>query len=250
MHTINAIMNIIRRELYGYFASPIAYVLFVIFLILLGILTFHSRMGNFFGRGQAQLGDSFFIWYPWLFMILIPAMAMRMWSEERRSGTIELLFTLPITIFQNVMGKYLAGVIILALTLFLTFPMIITLTYLGEPDMGVVFSGYIGSFLLGSSFLAIGSACSALSRSQVVSFILALVICVLLVFSSFLEASHLLGEWTPHWLGNLIAEFGVYNRFYRTYRGLLDARDCLYFISLIIFFLFSTAVVLHSRRAN
>src|ERR1043165_433314 len=159
-----------KRELSGYFTSPVAYVVIVIFLVMTGFFTFTFRLGNFFEAGQASL-TSFFTWHPWLYLFLGPAVGMRLWAEERRVGTMELLLTMPVTAWQAIVGKFLASWLFLAMALALTFPIWITVNYLGSPDNGVIFCGYIGSFLLAGAYLAIASLTSAMTRNQVISFI-------------------------------------------------------------------------------
>src|SRR5262245_56322639 len=172
------IWTIAKRELSGYFASPVAYVFIVIFLLLNGFFTF--MLGGFFERGEASL-TAFFMWHPWLYLFLVPAVGMRLWSEERRSGTIELLLTMPVTPWQAIVGKFIASWIFLAIALILTFPIAWTVNYLGSPDNGVIFGSYIGSWLLAGSYLAISCMTSAMTRNQVVSFIISVVLCFLLI---------------------------------------------------------------------
>src|SRR3954466_9016573 len=174
------IKTIAKRELGGYFASPVAYVFIVIFLLLCGFFTF--MLGGFFERKEATLA-SFFLWHPWLYLFLVPAVGMRLWSEERRLGTMELLLTMPVTGWQAIVGKFLASWLFLGLALVLTFPVVLTVNYLGNPDNGVIFCAYIGSFLLAGAYLAISCATSAMTRNQVVSFIVSLVICLLLILA-------------------------------------------------------------------
>src|SRR5881296_1630002 len=169
------IKTIAKRELGGYFASPVAYVFIVIFLLLCGFFTF--MLGGFFERREASL-VSFFLWHPWLYLFLVPAAGMRLWSEERRLGTMELLLTMPITAWQAIVGKFLASWAFLTLALALTFPVVITVRYLGHPDMGIIFCGYIGSFLLAGAYLAVSCLTSAMTRNQVISFIISVVICL------------------------------------------------------------------------
>ena len=169
----NNVRAIMKRELAGYFTSPVAYVFLVIFLLLTGFFTF--TVGNFFERGEASL-VSFFTWHPWLFLFLVPAVGMRLWSEERRLGTLELLLTMPVTSWQAITAKFLASWVFLALALALTFPVVITVNVLGSPDNGVILSSYLGSWLMAGSFLAIGSCMSALTRNQVIAFILTVVV--------------------------------------------------------------------------
>src|SRR6266481_8233323 len=174
------IKTIAKRELSGYFASPVAYVFIVIFLLLTGFFTFMA--GGFFERGEASL-VSFFLWHPWLYLFLVPAVGMRLWSEERRMGTMELLLTMPVTGWQAIVGKFLASWLLLALALVLTFPVVISVGYLGSPDYGVIFCGYVGSLLLAGAYLAVGCMTSAMTRNQVISFILSVVICLFLILA-------------------------------------------------------------------
>src|SRR5512143_2520064 len=173
------IKTIAKRELGAYFSSPIAYVFIIIFLLLCGFFTF--MVGGFFEQGQASLSRPFFDWHPWFYLFLVPAVGMRLWSEERRVGTLELLLTMPITTWQAIVGKFLASWLFLALALLLTFPVVITVNYLGHPDNGVIAAGYVGSLLLAGSYLAISCMTSALTRNQVISFILSVVICLFLI---------------------------------------------------------------------
>ena len=175
--SLGNIITIAKREVSGYFASPVAYVFIVIFLLLVGFFTF--MVGGFFDRGQANL-EMFFAWHPWLYLFLVPAVGMRMWSEERRLGTIELLLTMPITPWQAIVGKFLASWLVLILALALTFPLVITVNYLGNPDNGIIVGGYVGSALLAGAYLAIAAMTSAMTRNQVVSFILSVVLCLFL----------------------------------------------------------------------
>ena len=173
---MNKTLVVFRRELAGYFATPVAYVFIVIFLLLNGIFTFY--LGDFFERGQADL-QPFFTWHPWLYLFLVPALGMRLWAEERRSGTIELLMTLPISVGQAVLGKFFAAWAFTAIGLALTFPVWITVNYLGDPDNGVVLAGYFGSLMLAGASLAIAACLSALTRNQVIAFVVAVSVCFL-----------------------------------------------------------------------
>src|SRR3954467_2778534 len=208
------IKTIAKREIAGYFASPVAYVFIVIFLLLCGFFTF--MLGGFFERGEASLA-SFFLWHPWLYLFLVPAVGMRLWSEERRLGTMELLLTMPITSWQAIVGKFLASWLFLALALALTFPVIISVNYLGRPDNGVIFCAYIGSFLLAGAYLAIGCLTSAMTRNQVISFILSVVICLFLIMAGWPPITDLLltVQWLPDWVVNLVAAFSVIPHFDR-----------------------------------
>jgi len=243
------IVAITKRELTGYFASPVAYVFLVIYLLLSGFFTFMVGRASFFGLGQASL-MSFFIWQPWLFLFLVPAVAMRLWSEERRLGTLELLFTMPITSWQAIVGKFVASWLFLALALFLTFPVWLTVNYLGDPDNGVIFGSYCGALLLAGSYLAIGCMTSAMTRNQVVSFILSVVICLFLILAGFPPVTDLLARWAGPWLVKAVASFSVITHFEGFQKGLLDSGDVIFFISLIGFTLFTTGVILRGRRAG
>jgi ABC-2 type transport system permease protein len=241
------IWTIAKREITGYFASPVAYVFIVIFLLLAGFFTF--MVAGFFQRGQASL-DPFFVWHPWLYLFLVPAVGMRMWSEERRLGTIELLLTMPITPWQAIAGKFIASWIILAIALVLTFPMVITVNYLGHPDNGVIFAGYIGSLLLAGAYLSISAMTSAMTRNQVVSFILSVVICLFLILAGWPPVTNLLTQWASPWLVDTIAAFSVMTHFEGIEKGVIDSRDVLFFLSVIGFCLFSTSVILRAHRAG
>src|SRR5215470_11121172 len=196
------IRAIVKRELGGYFSSPVAYVFIVIFLLLTGFFTF--MQGNFFERGQANL-DSFFRWHPWLYLFLVPCVGMRLWAEERRVGTIELLLTKPITAWQAILGKFLASWIFLGFALFLTFPVVITVNYLGSPDNGLILATYVGSFLMAGTYLAISCMTSAMTRNQVISFILSLVICMFLVMCGTPTVTDYLARFDKPWLVDLVA---------------------------------------------
>jgi len=248
MNSFNNIKAITKRELAGYFSSPVAYVFIVIFLLLMGFFTFMA--GGFFERGQATLEGSFFMWHPWVYLFLVPAVGMRLWAEERRVGTLELLLTLPITAWQAIVGKFLASWIFLLLALFLTFPVVITVNYLGSPDNGVIFAGYVGSFLMAGSYLAISCMTSAMTRNQVVSFILSVVACLLLVLCGFPPVTNLLTRMDSPWLVNTVAAFSVITHFEYFTKGVLDSRDVIFFLSVIGFSLFTTGVIIRSHRAG
>src|SRR6266436_6676042 len=246
----NALVNIkaiAKRELTGYFSSPVAYVFIVIFLLLTGFFTFMA--GNFFERGQANL-DAFFMWHGWLYLFLVPCVGMRLWAEERRVGTIELLLTKPITAWQAILGKFLASWIFLGLALVLTFPVVITVNYLGSPDNGVILAAYLGSWLMAGAYLAISCITSAMTRNQVVSFIVSVVICLFLVLAGFTPIIRLLEGWAWPWLVDTITSFSVITHFEGFQKGVLDSRDILFFLSLIGFSLFSTSVILRGHRAG
>ncbi|MDZ4333163.1 ABC transporter permease subunit [Pseudomonas peli] len=238
---------IFKRELASYFATPLAYVFILIFLVLSGVFTFY--LGGFFESGQANLSP-FFNFHPWLYLFLVPAIAMRLWAEERKSGTIELLMTLPITRFDAVTGKFLAAWAFAGLALLLTFPMIITVNYLGEPDNGAIITGYIGSWLLAGAYLAIGSCMSALAKNQVIAFILAVSVCFLFIVSGFPMVLDGFSGWAPQWLVDAVASLSFLTRFDAISKGVIDLRDLLYFLTLIAAWLAATAVVIDLKKAD
>jgi gliding motility-associated transport system permease protein len=241
------IITIAKRELSGYFASPVAFVFIVIFLLLSGFFSF--MIGGFFERGQATL-EAFFVWHPWLYLFLVPAVGMRMWSEERRLGTIELLLTMPVTPWQAIVGKFIAAWAVIGLALGLTFPMWITVNYLGNPDNGVIFAGYVGSFLMGGAYLAITAMTSAMTRNQVVAFIVSVVLSLFLILAGYPPVTNLLVQWAKPWLVEGIAAFSVMTHFDSVQKGVLDSRDILYFLSVIVFSLFTTSVIVRAHRAG
>lgn len=238
---------IFKRELASYFATPLAYVFILIFLVLSGVFTFY--LGGFFESGQANLSP-FFNFHPWLYLFLVPAIAMRLWAEERKSGTIELLMTLPITRFDAVTGKFLAAWVFAGLALLLTFPMIITVNYLGEPDNGAIITGYIGSWLLAGAYLAIGSCMSALAKNQVIAFILTVSVCFLFIVSGFPMVLDGFSAWAPQWMIDAVASLSFLSRFDAISKGVIDIRDLLYFLTLIAAWLAATAVVIDLKKAD
>jgi len=240
-------LNIMRRELTGYFATPVAYVFLVIFLVMTGIFSFY--LGSFYERGFADL-DPFFRFHPWLYLFLVPAISMRLWAEERRSGTIELLFTLPLTTLDAVLGKFLAAWIFIGLALVLTMPMWITVNYLGSPDNGVILAGYLGSWLMAGGFLAIGSCMSALTRNQVVAFILAVVICFLFLLSGLPMVMNLFKGWASQVILDGIAGLSFFKHFADISKGVIDLRDLVYFVLVIGFWLFANVVILELKKAE
>ncbi|MCF7848063.1 MAG: ABC transporter permease [Kiritimatiellales bacterium] len=242
--TIQHVLAIAKREWRSYFDSPVAYVFIIIFLMLAGFFTF--SVSRFYEAGQATL-SGFFTWHPWLYMILVPAVAMRLWAEERRSGTIELLFTVSVTPIQALLGKFIAAWLFLALALALTFPLVITAVYLGAPDLGVVFSGYFGSMLLAGAYLSVGMFTSALTRNQVISFILAVVIGLFLILAGFPPVTDLLARWAPVWLVDGVAAFSFMSHYETLQRGIIDLRDLAYFASVMAFMLLATQAVLKSK---
>jgi ABC-2 type transport system permease protein len=244
MHTIYVIA---KRELKGYFTSPVAYVFIVIFLVLSGFFTFN--VSGFYESGQADLRP-FFVWHPWLFLFLIPSVAMRLWAEERRSGTLEILLTLPVTVGQAVVAKFLAAWVFIGIALALTFPLVWTVLYLGDPDVGMIMAGYLGSFLLAGAYLAVGSFSSALSRSQVIGFIIAVVLCLFFVLAGWPPVTSALSQWAPDSVVRLVANLGFMPHYDAIQRGVIDSRDLLYYVSFIVFMLVANAALLNLRRTS
>ena len=242
-----AIDAVARRELSAYFESPVAYVFLVIFLLLAGFFTF--TFGGFFERGEASLA-AFFNWLPWLFLFLVPAAGMRLWSEERRLGTIELLLTMPVATWQAILGKFLASWLFLVIALALTFPIVVTVNLLGDPDNGVIASGYVGAALLAGAYLAVSCMTSALTRNQVIAFILAVVLCLLLILVGFSPLTELLARWASPWLVEAVTRFSVLTHYDGFQKGVIDSRDLLYFLSVMAFTLFATGVVIRNHRAG
>ena len=238
---------IFRRELAGYFATPLAYVFIVIFLITNGIFTFD--LGGFYARGQADL-IPFFSFHPWLYLFMVPAIAMALWADERKTGTIELLLTLPIRLSEAVLGKFLAAWVLTGLALLLTFPIWITVNYLGDPDNGVIAAGYIGSWFMAGAYLAIGSCMSACTRNSVIAFILTVSVCFLFVI---MGSPILLGafpDWMPQGIVDAVAALGFLTHFDSITRGVLDIRDVLYFSVFIAAWLLASAIVIEIKKAN
>jgi ABC-2 type transport system permease protein len=238
---------IFRRELASYFATPLAFVFIVIFLVLAGSFTFY--LGGFYDRGQADLGP-FFAYHEWLYLFLIPALSMRLWAEERKSGSIELLMTLPVTLWQAVLGKYFAAWTFAGLALALTFPVWITVNYLGSPDNGAIVAAYLGSFLMAGGFLAIGSCLSAATRNQVIAFILTAVVCFAFLLSSFPMVLSLVDSWAPQFVVDAIASLSFHTHFASISKGVIDLRDLIYFVLLIAVWLCANAIVLDMKKAE
>lgn len=236
-----------RRELAAYFATPVAYVFIVIFLVMLGALTF--QVGAFFDRGQADLAP-FFTFLPWLYLLLIPAITMRLWAEERRSGTIELLLTLPVAMWQAVLGKFLAAWAFAAIALALTFPMVITVNVLGTPDNGVILAGYAGALLIAGCYLAVGAALSATTRNQVIAFVLATAVCfAFTVFGSPLVAGFV-AEVIPASVLDAAQRVSLIGRYEGITRGVIAVRDLVFFATFIGFWLYANAVIVDLRKAG
>ena len=244
---MNRTLTLFRREFRGYFATPVAYVFIVIFLVLTGLFTFY--VGNFYERGQADL-EAFFRFHPWLYMLLIPAISMRLWSEERKSGTIELLMTLPVSLAEAVLGKFLAAWAFTGLALALTFPIWLTVNYLGNPDNTVIVAGYLGSLLMAGGFLAIGSCISALTKNQVVAFVISFVICFAFNLSGFPLVLDFFKGWAPQVVVDVISSFSFLTHFNSIQKGVIDLRDAIYFATLIAFWLYANMLAIESRKAS
>ncbi|MAS76937.1 MAG: ABC transporter permease [Verrucomicrobiales bacterium] len=240
------IWTITKRELAGYFNSPVAYVFLVIFLLMTGAFTF--LIGQFMDSNQANL-RAFFTWHPWLYLFLVPAVGMRLWSEERRLGTMELLLTMPISLWHCIIGKFLASWIFLTLALALTFPIWITVNYLGDPDNNVVLASYIGSFFLAGAYLSVTSMTSAFTRNQVISFILSVVICLFLILCGFPPVTDVVETIAPRWIVEFTAAFSVMPNIEQFNNGQIDSRSVIYFLSVIGFPLFATSVIIRGLRA-
>ena len=244
---MNIVGALFRREFKSYFATPVAYVFIVIFLVLMGTFTFY--LGGFYERGQADLRP-FFNFHPWLYLFLVPAIAMRLWAEERKSGSVELLMTLPITPWQAVLGKFLAAWAFTGIALALTFPIWITVNYLGEPDNGAILTGYIGSLLMAGGFLAIGACLSAVTRNQVIAFVFSVVVCFGFLLSGFPMVLDAFSGWAPQVIIDGIASLSFLTHFSNISRGVIDFRDLLYFALLIGAFLYANTIVLQWKQAD
>lgn len=238
--------TILRRELKAYFATPVAYVFIVIFLVLCGAFTFN--VGGFYERGQADL-EPFFQFHPWLYMLLIPAISMRLWSEERKAGTLELLLTLPVSLAASVLGKFLAAWCFTAVALAGTFPVWLTVNYLGEPDNTVIIAGYIGSLLMAGGFLAIGSCISALTKNQVIAFVISFVICFAFNLSGFPLVIDWF-SWAPQAIVDVISSFSFITHFNSILKGVIDVRDIIFFASLIAFWLYANVLAIELNKSR
>ena len=240
---------VFKREFKGYFESPVAYVFLVVFLVLIGFLTFSQGMGSFYERGIADLAP-FFFWHPWVYLLLVPAATMGLWAEEHRAGTIELLFTMPITMTEAVLGKFFAAWAFIATALALTIPVMGgTVAYLGDPDWSVVACGYFGSLLLAGACVSIGMLSSSFTRNQVISFVVGLSFCFLLMLIGFEPVTSWFIRWAPTWLVEGIASFSLMTHYNNLQRGLLDLADIVYFLSMIGFMIVATHLVLDNRKA-
>ena len=240
-------LTILKRELKAYFATPVAYVFIVIFLLMTGVFTFH--IGGFYERGQADL-EPFFRFHPWLYMLLIPAISMRLWSEERKTGTLELLMTLPVSLVEAVIGKFLAAWCFTTIALALTFPVWITVNYLGDPDNTVIAAGYLGSLLLAGGCLAIGSCISALTKNQVIAFVISFVICFAFNLAGFPVVLDLFSTWAPQVIVDTISSFSFLTHFESILKGVVDVRDIIYFATLIAFWLYANTLAIEAKKSS
>jgi len=240
------ILTIFKREFQSYLATPLAYLFMVIFIILSGTSTFY--IGSFFERGQADLGV-FFYFLPWLYLLLVPALTMRLWAEERKSGTIELLLTLPVSPLTWVLSKFLAAWFLVGVALALSFPIWITVNYLGDPDNGAIVAGYLGSWFMAGAFIAVGSAFSASTQNQVIAFVLTLSSCLVLVAAGFPPVLDVFRGWASTAVLDLVSDMSIWQRFLSVSRGVIDLRDVLYFASIMVLGLFiTTYLVRHTVR--
>jgi ABC-2 type transport system permease protein len=244
---LKPVRTILVRELSGYFATPIAYVVLAFFLLSANGLAF--GLGGLFERGQADMAP-FFTFLPWVFMVLGPAVTMRLWAEERRNGTVELLLTQPVTLWQAVLGKFLAAWLFVGIALALTFPLWLTLNYLGNPDNGAIFAGYIGAFLMAAVYLGLGSLTSALTKNQLIALLLGVWASFMLLLTGYPMVTDWFRSWGPQWLTDGIISLSVLTHFESITKGVLDLRDVLYFALFTTFFLLASAVVLDARKSK
>lgn len=244
---LSVLMAVCRRELSGYFATPLAYVFIVVFLVASGLFTFY--IGQFFRVGRADL-TSFFAFHPWLYLFLIPAISMRLWAEERKSGTLELLFTLPIPLGTAILGKYFAAWLFAGVALVLTFPIWITVNLLGSPDNGVIAASYIGSWLMAGSYLAVGSAISALTGNQVIAFVVSVVVSFLLMLSGLPLVLDFFQGWTPQFVLEAVSSLSFLTHFDSIQKGVLDLRDIVFFLGTSAFWLFVNYAALDAHKAG
>jgi len=239
--------EIFKREFRAYFASPVAYVFLVFYLMLIGFLTFF--VSRFYEANQADL-KYFFFWFPWVNLLLVPAATMRLWTEERRTGTLELLMTLPVTLPQALVGKFLAAWLFMMIGVLLTLPVVFTTIYLGSPDAGAVIGGYAGAILLSGAYVAVGTLTSAMTRNQVISFVIAFVICLFLALAGWPPVMEIVNKWAPGWLVNGIASLSVMPHFESLQRGVIDVRDVIYYVSVMALALFGAHLVLENRKSS
>src|ERR1700678_1806681 len=244
---MSSVWPIFKREFMAYFSTPLAYVFIVIFLFAMGAFTFY--LGHFYENGTADL-SVFFGYHPWLYLFLVPAIAMRLWAEERRTGTMELLLTLPLPLWATVLGKYLAAWAFTGIALALTFPIWITVNYLGHPDNGVILASYIGSFLMAGAYLSIGACISSTTNNQVIAFIISVVVCFLFTISGAPLVLDFFRLWAPLPLVEAIASFSFITHFASITAGVIDLRDVIFFFSLIALFLYANMLVVDLRKSG
>ncbi|MDO9461613.1 MAG: ABC transporter permease subunit [Alphaproteobacteria bacterium] len=244
---MNGLRLVLQREFMGYFATPLAYIFIVIFLFLSGLTTFY--VGQFFEAGEASL-KNFFLFHPWLYLFLIPAISMRLWAEEAKSGTIELLLTLPVPLWAVVLGKFLAAWGFALVALAMTFPIWITVNYLGDPDNGVILASYIGSALMAGAYLSIGTCISATTRNQVIAFVITVSVCFLFTVSGLPMVLDFFSAWAPEALLRAIASFSFLTHFDAITNGVIDLRDVVYFASLIGAWLYANMVIVEMKKAG
>ena len=244
---MNALKAVFRREFSAYFATPIAFVFLVIFLFSMGVFTFY--VGHFYDSGVADL-SLFFNYHPWLYLFLLPALAMRLWAEEKRSGSIELLLTLPVPVWATVLGKFLAAWVFAGLALALTFPIWITVNYLGQPDNGAILTSYVGSFLMAGAYLAIGAAISSATSNQVIAFVVTVVVCFLFTVAGAPAVMDAFQGWAPVTLVDAISSFSFLTHFSAITEGVIDLRDLVFFVSLITLFLGATVLIVDMSKGG
>ncbi|HEY0107017.1 MAG TPA: ABC transporter permease [Rhizomicrobium sp.] len=244
---MNQVWPIFKREFAAYFATPLAYVFIVIFLFAMGAFTFY--VGRFYDNNMADL-SVFFSYHPWLYLFLVPAISMRLWAEERRTGTMELLLTLPVPLWATVVGKYLAAWAFIAVALALTFPIWLTVNFLGSPDNGVIVASYVGSLLMAGGYLAIGACISATTSNQVIAFVVTVVACFLFAVSGSSLVLDFFQGWAPLALVNAVSSFSFLTHFAAITQGVIDARDAIYFFTLIALFLTANVVVVDLKKSG
>ena len=236
-----------EREIRSYFSTPIALIFLTVFLVLCGFFTF--KIGSFYEMGQCDLG-SFFLWHPWLYLFIVPAISMRLWAEERRSGTIEFLLTLPVSIADAMLGKFIAAWLFIGLALILTFPLVLSVMYLGHPDMGIIFASYIGSFLMAGAYLAIGCAVSASTSNQVISFVISTCVCLAFILIGYDPVIQMLSKFLPEGIAHSILNLSFPYHFEAIQRGVLQLSDIVFFGSLIVFSLYCGVIVIDRKKAE
>jgi ABC-2 type transport system permease protein len=244
---MNVFKAILKRELSSYFATPIALIFLTVFLILTGFFTF--KLGGFYEQGQADL-RTFFVWHPWLYLFIVPAVSMRLWAEERRTGTIELLLTLPVTLQTAMLGKFFAAWIFLGLALVLTFPIVFTVMYLGDPDIGVILAGYLGSYLMAGAFLAIGCCLSACTSNQVISFVLSTFVCLIFILVGSDPVVRLFEGLLSPTLVSQLVNLSFPFHFEAIQRGVINMTDLVYFVSVMVVFLYAGTIILERKKAD